>query len=94
MDRPQQQRPRSKSTFSFKSHKSNGSHNTDHDKKSHHQRTSSKDHEHKQHLGGTTKADPNSAMNELQPGMSLLLDVCWDELRILFRFMRKSGSVV
>jgi hypothetical protein len=69
--RPPQGRQRSKSTFSFKSHKSHGSHKSDfeHRVQHHHQRTSSKDHEHKQHFTPTTKADPNAAMNEVQPGM-------------------------
>jgi len=62
------QRPRSKSTFSFKSDKSHKSRDSKgaikQDVKSVHQRHHSKD-EHKPHFH--TKADPNSAMSEAQP---------------------------
>ena len=76
-ERPQQGRERSKSTFSFKSHKSHKSHGSrksdfEHgvnQQQSHHQRTSSKDHDQKPHLHAATKADPNAAMNEVQPSM-------------------------
>jgi hypothetical protein len=69
-----QGRERSKSSFSFKSHKSHGSHKSgDYEHGIHHQRTGSKDkdhyHEVKPHFTPATKADPNAAMNEVQPSM-------------------------
>ena len=62
MDRGQQQRPRSKSTFSFKSDKSHASAGK-HDK---HPRESQEE-KRRTHLTATTKANPNAAMNEAQP---------------------------
>jgi hypothetical protein len=60
--RPIQQRTRSKSTFSFKSDKSHDSHGN------------KKQYEgEKQHLHASTKADPNAAMNEVQPSGSFPL---------------------
>lgn len=80
MERPQEARPRSKSTFSFKSNKSHDSHGVRNETHHGHQRHSSKD-EHKPHFGPTTKADPNAAMNEVQPSMFSFLPVelvnCW-----------------
>lgn len=66
-----QTRPRSKSTFSFKSQ---NSHSNDHERKnssSAHERKVSDSH--KPHLTTTGKADPNAAMNEVQPSA---LDPC------------------
>lgn len=61
MEQPQQQnRPRSKSTFSFKS--DNSRHSAGHER-------SSSYGENKPHLHAATKADPNAAMNESQPSM-------------------------
>lgn len=68
MDYRPNQRPRSKSGFSFKSEKSDKSHGSD---KIH--RPKIKDlHEssvekHKRQLSGTSKANPNAAMEEAQP---------------------------
>lgn len=68
LERPGAERPRSKSAFSFKSDKSHKSHNSKGAIKTEarpvHNRNHSKD-EHKPHFH--TKADPNSAMNEVQP---------------------------
>lgn len=64
----QQQRPRSKSTFSFKSQNSHSSDPNRHDRRtstSGHQRKESDSY--KPHLTTTGKADPNAAMNESQP---------------------------
>lgn len=65
---PHEGRPRSKSTFSFKSHHSHGSDSNRLDKKtseSGHARKASDTY--KPHLNTTGKADPNAAMNESQP---------------------------
>ncbi|KAJ4345582.1 uncharacterized protein N0V89_011715 [Didymosphaeria variabile] len=65
---PQQTRPRSKSTFSFKSQNSHSSDPNRHEKKnsvSDHQRKVSDSY--KPHLTTSGKADPNAAMNESQP---------------------------
>jgi len=64
MERPTQ-RPRSKSTFSFKSDKSHSSKN--HEK--HHKESLRESSEEKRrtHLKSESKADPNAAMNENQP---------------------------
>lgn len=67
MEQPQQGRPRSKSTFSFKSDNSHPS-SPKHERKnsaSGHQRKESDSY--KPHLNTTGKADPNAAMNESQP---------------------------
>ncbi|KAJ4296234.1 hypothetical protein N0V90_006279 [Kalmusia sp. IMI 367209] len=67
MEQPQQGRPRSKSTFSFKSDNSHSS-TPKHERKnsaSGHQRKESDSY--KPHLNTTGKADPNAAMNESQP---------------------------
>lgn len=61
MERPQQ-RPRSKSTFSFKSDKSHGS--GKHKKEHYHESPEDK---RRSHLTSTTKANPNAAMVEAQP---------------------------
>jgi len=63
MERPQT-RPRSKSTFSFKSDKSASSRHEKHQKE--HLRESAEE-KRKGHLTATTKANPNAAMNEDQP---------------------------
>ncbi|KAK8181549.1 hypothetical protein HDK77DRAFT_486043 [Phyllosticta capitalensis] len=66
--RHQHQRPRSKSGFSFKSEKSDKSHDSEPGK-----RPKIKDlretpaEKHKRHLSGNTKANPNAAMEEAQP---------------------------
>ncbi|KAF2204178.1 hypothetical protein GQ43DRAFT_438168 [Delitschia confertaspora ATCC 74209] len=61
-------RPRSKSTFSFKSDKSHKDH-SHHSPKSHHGRHLSETSEEKRrsHMTSSTKANPNAAMNEAQP---------------------------
>ncbi|KAF2739318.1 hypothetical protein EJ04DRAFT_356861 [Polyplosphaeria fusca] len=61
MERPQQ-RPRSKSTFSFKSDKSHGS-----NKQKKEQYHESPEDKRRSHLTSTTKANPNAAMTEIQP---------------------------
>ncbi|KAF2118460.1 hypothetical protein BDV96DRAFT_386810 [Lophiotrema nucula] len=61
MDRPQNDkatRPRSKSTFSFKS---------DHSKEQQHPLRESHEEKRRSHLGERSKANPNAAMNEAQP---------------------------
>ncbi|KAL5416203.1 hypothetical protein PMIN03_002241 [Paraphaeosphaeria minitans] len=65
---PQHTRPRSKSTFSFKSQNSHTNDPIRHDRKhsaSGHERKVSDTY--KPHLTTTGKADPNAAMNEVQP---------------------------
>lgn len=75
MERPQQ-RPRSHTTFSFKSDKSHGSNPKNEKNIGQHQRQSSG--EQKAHLHAATKADPNAAMNEVQPSMYIFpLPSCW-----------------
>ncbi|EKG22394.1 hypothetical protein MPH_00255 [Macrophomina phaseolina MS6] len=65
MDARPQQRPRSKSGFSFKSEKSDKSHGSGRPKvKDLHETSAEK---HKRHLSDTSKANPNAAMNEAQP---------------------------
>jgi hypothetical protein len=67
-------RPRSKSTFSFKSQNSHTSDHNRHEKKnsaSSHQRKESDSY--KPHLTVSGKADPNAAMNEVQPSMLRIL---------------------
>lgn len=67
-NQPQQTRPRSKSTFSFKSQNSHASDPNRNDRKhpaAGHQRKESDSY--KPHLTATGKADPNAAMNEVQP---------------------------
>jgi hypothetical protein len=65
MERPEQNRPRSKSTFSFKSDKSHKS------QEKHaeygHQRQASHDKHGAEHFAVETKANPNRAMEENQP---------------------------
>ncbi|KAK7541028.1 uncharacterized protein J3D65DRAFT_617219 [Phyllosticta citribraziliensis] len=68
--RHQHQRPRSKSGFSFKSEKSDKSHDSKSDNV---KRPKIRDlretpaEKHKRHLSGNTKANPNAAMEEAQP---------------------------
>lgn len=67
MDARPQQRPRSKSGFSFKSEKSDKSHGSGRPKvKDLHETSAEK---HKRHLSDTSKANPNAAMNEAQPSI-------------------------
>ncbi|ORY14984.1 hypothetical protein BCR34DRAFT_196150 [Clohesyomyces aquaticus] len=67
MDRPQQQRSRSKSTFSFKSDKSHTSDKKEKHHFHHESLTETPAEKRKSHLTTTTKANPNAAMNEAQP---------------------------
>ncbi|KAF2750733.1 hypothetical protein M011DRAFT_182019 [Sporormia fimetaria CBS 119925] len=86
-------------TFSFKSHKSgkshksHGSHAAEHDHKHHRTTSKDKDHEVKQHLGGTTKADPNAAMNEVQPVAAALEKPTLQSLRS-FRHTDSNGNPI
>ena len=68
MDYRPNQRPRSKSGFSFKSEKSDKSHGADKVHKPHikdlHETSAEK---HKRHLSDHSKANPNAAMIEAQP---------------------------
>ena len=64
---PQQGRPRSKSTFSFKSQNSDANNQNRKNSESGHSRKTSDPH--KLHLTASGKADPNAAMNEVQPSM-------------------------
>jgi hypothetical protein len=68
MERPQP-RPRSKSAFSFKSDKSASSRHEKHLKD--YLRESAEE-KRRGHFTATTKANPNAAMNEDQPSVSLL----------------------
>jgi hypothetical protein len=65
MERPQT-RPRSKSAFSFKSDKSHGSgkHSTKEPLRE------SPNEKRRSHFTANSKANPNAAMNEVQPSMS------------------------
>ncbi|KAF2088216.1 hypothetical protein K490DRAFT_64893 [Saccharata proteae CBS 121410] len=63
MEYPPQQRPRSKSGFSFRSDKSDKSHGS-HPRESLHESVAEK---RKTHLSSTSKANPNAAMEEAQP---------------------------
>jgi len=61
--RPTQGRARAKSGFSFTSH-----HSKESDGKKQEPLRESHDEKRKLHLSNTTKANPNAAMTELQPG--------------------------
>ncbi|KAF2009833.1 hypothetical protein BU24DRAFT_414295 [Aaosphaeria arxii CBS 175.79] len=95
--RPDQQRPRSKSTFSFKSDKSHGS-NPNHDKHHHHLphhhhiRESAED-KRKSHLTPHTKADPNAAMTEVQPIAAALEKPTLQSLRS-FQHVDSNGAPI
>ncbi|KAF2467556.1 uncharacterized protein BDR25DRAFT_63632 [Lindgomyces ingoldianus] len=88
MDRPQQQRTRSKSTFSFKSDKS---HTSGHKGKEHlHE---SPEEKRRSHLTATTKANPNAAMNEAQPIAAALEKPTLQSLRS-FQHTDTNGQVI
>lgn len=66
MDRPTHSRARSKSTFSFKSDKSSSSAG----KKEKLEETAAE--KANRHFAKESKADPNAAMNEVQPSTDIL----------------------
>ncbi len=74
MDVPKQ-RPRSKSTFSFKSDKSDKSVKAP--KLPKEKLTESAAEKHQNHLSTTTKANPNAAMEEAQPSTTPFCSVPW-----------------
>ncbi|KAH7123705.1 hypothetical protein B0J11DRAFT_550556 [Dendryphion nanum] len=95
MERPDQ-RPRSKSTFSFKSDKSHGSRGKSVDKTNHfHSHSSHETPEQKRrsHLSPTGKADPNAAMNEVQPVAAALEKPTLQSLRS-FQHTDRNGNPI